>query len=655
MRVNSAEGSDGTMHHQTNVENIEQQIHQLVFAHREPEVLLSVLAQKFARELEAESCWLSLRPAPGIPPIEATWLQENNTLVGESASLPLPLQDYLAEFPLWQSVAISDLQATSLSSARGGQSWLCRAVMGLTLSFPPQGRATIALAKRSPHNWTYGQQHRLQVTASAARIAFSQIQMQQEIDRYQRYHDLYRHLSQTLHNSSQTDEILRTALEGTARALEVSRGWALQLKYVNPFLTTAAPHPIPQAKVEAIARWSSSGATPLEEGNGIVFSLEESLCCQRAWECSPQALALGDARTILEPNLPGSQEEVLAISSYPGLLMVPLTGRVSAPQERAVVIGFLVFQDPRVRAWQPGEIELADWVSTQASTAILNRKTLQRVQMLVEDRTAQLQRSLEVQAKLYETTRHQVEQLRQLNQLKDEFLSAVSHELNTPLASMRLATRMLRQSELPSERQQKYWEILETELQRESDLIKDLLNFQEIESQSHHLQPQQLDLKPLLEELSVEFESKWMEKGLSLAIAYPQEDIPIRLYTDPDSLKRILIELLTNAGKYSTPQTTVCLNMAWLQEGKNRRLALNLINIGSGISTAEQAYIFEPFRRGERASREAIRGTGLGLALVKSLVQHLEGTIEVSSCQGSSVETCFTLILPMSLSSNRRL
>ena len=84
-------------------------------------------------------------------------------------------------------------------------------------------------------------------------------------------------------------------------------------------------------------------------------------------------------------------------------------------------------------------------VSAQVSTAIIQAETLRQVQSLVEKRTAELRESLAVQAKLYDRTRHQLDQLRQLNQARDEFLSTVSHELRKPLTSMTLAIRMLRQ------------------------------------------------------------------------------------------------------------------------------------------------------------------------------------------------------------------
>lgn len=121
------------------------------------------------------------------------------------------------------------------------------------------------------------------------------------------------------------------------------------------------------------------------------------------------------------------------------------------------------------------------------------------------------------------------------------------------------------------------------------------------------------------------------------------------LQTDLDSVDRILQELLTNAGKYSDPDTAVHLCATHEVNPQNPQIVLTLSNTGPGISLADQDYIFDKFRRGQGVSEQVIQGTGLGLALVKCLVQHLNGTITVSSNQISHSQlwlTCFTLTLP---------
>jgi signal transduction histidine kinase len=254
---------------------------------------------------------------------------------------------------------------------------------------------------------------------------------------------------------------------------------------------------------------------------------------------------------------------------------------------------------------------------------------------------------LEVQAKLYEKTRRQIDQLQQLNQLKEEFMSSMSHELRTPLTTMSLAIRMLRQPELPLERRQKYLSILEQECNKEIDLINDLLSLQRLESDQSHLQPQKIDLMLMIKELAESFEQKWVAKRLTLSVESPAPSL--MLNTDPDSLNRILLELLTNAGKYSDPDTRVCLQVTQQAQQSGNQVVLTLSNTGAGIQETDLKHIFDKFRRGQGVTQQAVQGTGLGLALVKCLVQHLNGTIDVSSCPSKDSQTfiiSFTVTLP---------
>ncbi len=123
----------------------------------------------------------------------------------------------------------------------------------------------------------------------------------------------------------------------------------------------------------------------------------------------------------------------------------------------------------------------------------------------------------------------------------------------------------------------------------------------------------------------------------------------LMLNTDPDSLNRILLELLTNAGKYSDPDTTVHLQVTHQVQPSVNQVVLTLTNSGPGISPADLTHIFDKFRRGQGVTQKAVQGTGLGLALVKCLVEHLNGTIDVKSSPSENSQTSltsFTLTLP---------
>jgi signal transduction histidine kinase len=244
-------------------------------------------------------------------------------------------------------------------------------------------------------------------------------------------------------------------------------------------------------------------------------------------------------------------------------------------------------------------------------------------------------------------TRKQIDKLREMNQRMDEFLSTLSHELRTPLTSMMLAIRMLRQADLSPERQAQYLNILEQQCVQETNLINDLLALQELETKQVAFQLQKVDISQVIQEVVNSFSQRWSLKGLQLEMSLPKRS-PV-FNTDLASLNRILLELFTNAGKYADPNSTVRLSVAQ-QPGQQIQIAL--ANIGSGISEEELPYIFDKFRRCQGMTQNAVPGTGLGLALVKSLVQHLNGKVTATSelhQESQSYETTFIVTLPQNL------
>jgi signal transduction histidine kinase len=272
----------------------------------------------------------------------------------------------------------------------------------------------------------------------------------------------------------------------------------------------------------------------------------------------------------------------------------------------------------------------------------ISKQSMRQVQAIADERTAQLQSSQNLLSKLQEANRRRIKQLDDNNRLKDEFISTISHELRTPLTSMSLAIRMLRQPNLDETRHTKYLEILEQQCTQEINLINDLLTLQQLESKQMGTDRQWVDLLALVQPLVDKFLETWASKQLQLQVDLP----PVfNWQTEPESISRILQELLTNAGKFSQPLTTV-----QLQVTVAKQLELRVINHGQLISPEEQTYIFSKFRRGQGVTQQAISGTGLGLALVKSLVQHLQGEISVSSSlvvDDQLAVTCFEILLPL--------
>lgn len=262
------------------------------------------------------------------------------------------------------------------------------------------------------------------------------------------------------------------------------------------------------------------------------------------------------------------------------------------------------------------------------------------------------------QARLYEAAQAQVKELERLNQLKDDFLSTISHELRTPIASMKMVLRLLTtvtdqgqnlMSELakPSNQPSKvvqYLEILHEECDRELALVDDLLSLQHAEAGTYTSQPVLVNLQDLLPHLIEPFDSRAKTHGQTLQINLAP-DLPA-LSLDLLSFNRIITELLSNACKYTPAGESISLAATITQDSSTTNLRnylkITITNTGVEIAAAELSRIFDKFYRIPNNDPWKHGGTGLGLALVKKLVEQMDGAIQVES---KNNQTCFTVQL----------
>lgn len=257
------------------------------------------------------------------------------------------------------------------------------------------------------------------------------------------------------------------------------------------------------------------------------------------------------------------------------------------------------------------------------------------------------------QARLYQTAQIQVQVLEELNQLKDDFLSTVSHELRTPIANMKMAIHMLKLAPT-EERRDRYLEILQSECVREADLINDLLDLQRLASGTKVLDLETIPLQSWAVEMVKPFRERTQSREQTLQVNLP-DNLP-SLISDPACLNRILAELLNNACKYTPPGEHITLTIQVRPHSYNTEMAraegfastgivqLIVCNSGVEIPANQLPHLFEKFYRVPGADRWKQGGTGLGLALVQKLAEHLGGTIRVES---NSNRTCFTVELPI--------
>jgi signal transduction histidine kinase len=621
------------------------QITQVVVTSLQPETALSKIAAILGEAFAVDACLISVstnQPQRQVAHWFANPFANHNATTQQTEVLDTYAVIAAANA---DSLVISDLQTEVISAS---QTLPFRAVMTVETRFQGQVNGVISLLRSHPHSWTDAEVATLNTTSDQVAVAISQVLLQQQVLKQAQYQSLIRRLTMSIQDCVELPKILKLAIDGTAQALHVKRGFVLRLKYWDP-RDSIRSHVdrVPRARVIVECEWQQEvrqtaidvEPAPQAETVSPSFWVSDCVLCRHAVSTS------GALTLTAESEFPASIDSIgiapiFDPTQMPALLLVPL-------ESKNKLLGFIALQHDQPRTWQPDEIELAELVSAQISSAIIQTETLRQVESLVEERTSQLQQSLELQAKLYEITRKQIEKLREMNQRMDEFLSTLSHELRTPLTSMMLAIRMLREVELPADRRTQYLNILEQQCAQETNLINDLLALQELETKQVHIQLQKVDLKQVVTDLTQPFYQRWGLKGLNLEIDLPKRSLTLN--TDLSSLNRILLELLTNAGKYSDPNSTVFLKVT---QQPDQQIAFTLANYGPGISEEELPHIFEKFRRCQGMTQNAVPGTGLGLALVKSLVQHLNGTITATSIplEGHH-ETCFTVLLPQNLES----
>ena len=252
------------------------------------------------------------------------------------------------------------------------------------------------------------------------------------------------------------------------------------------------------------------------------------------------------------------------------------------------------------------------------------------------------------QSRLYQAAQQQVLELERLNQLKDDFLSTVSHELRSPMSNIKLATQLLEISLnhlglLTDESSpiHRYFKILQEEEDREINLINDLLDLARLDAGTEPLSFAPIDLQSYIPYLAETFVERMEQQQQQLAIHIP-DDVPL-FTTDLPFFERILSELLHNACKYTPAREQITVSA----QSSSATLMIFVSNTGVEIPEAECDRVFNKFYRIPNNDPWRHGGTGLGLALVKKLTERLGGSICLESGHG---QTTFILEFETSLS-----
>jgi signal transduction histidine kinase len=226
-----------------------------------------------------------------------------------------------------------------------------------------------------------------------------------------------------------------------------------------------------------------------------------------------------------------------------------------------------------------------------------------------------------------------------LARLKTEFVANVSHELKTPLALIRLfgETLLLDRVRDPA-KARGYHEIIVRESERLTHLVNNVLDFASIEAGQKKFDPEPTDLGRLVEDTVAAYRLQLEERGFQVSMEIAPGLPPIE--ADPDAVGQALLNLLDNAVKYSTDRKEVAVRVERVQG--TVRVAVS--DRGMGIFPRETRRVFETFYRSPAARRTGTRGSGLGLSLVRHILEAHGGSVELVSAPGKG--STFTLVFP---------
>jgi signal transduction histidine kinase len=343
---------------------------------------------------------------------------------------------------------------------------------------------------------------------------------------------------------------------------------------------------------------------------------------------------------LVMPGMSGDQL-VQAIRNSPELDDTPVV-LLTARTEEALRVRLLRegAQDYLLKPFAADELRarVANLISMKRTRQVLqNELTGQTHDLeLLAREVAHQKRELQAALELMRAAREQAEQA---SRLKSGFLAMVSHELRTPLAALQLQLERLERSsvrELPHDKHVLVRR-MGNSVGRLYGLIEGLLQYARIESGRFSVRTEPLDVGQMASEVLDELRSIADEKGLSLRLDVESE-IP-GFEGDRDLIRLILMHLVENGLKF-TEQGQVRVSVGF----DDRSCRLTVVDSGPGIPRDQQARIFQPFEPGENVRRKHLPGIGLGLSLVRQMVDALGGSITLTSRVGHG--TKFSVRLP---------
>ena len=559
------------------------------------EELLSSISRVVGQTLESSYC--ILRPHIGGQFSAESVIYQSLSINSDTSPNPYSVLGGISE-TVW---SVPEIQAFDISTLDEDQTnsvaiQACRSLrITSTLMVPLTCRhelvGVLALHQVDENRvWQADEIELLGMVADQAALALAQAQSYEQVRSLAKREALINTITTAIRSSLEPQEIFASITSQLGQALMVD-GCTLSLWRSNDQYVECVG--LYDADLPALAT-PEELATALPKSNILISQNPVLLKLQETQApVSLPDLSLHPEMNVLEMR-----------SSSKALLVLPLLS------DGKIIGSISLKQNTRIRHWTQSEIRLVESVAEQASIAVQ-------------------------QANLFQTTRQQAEKLIELDRAKTEFFQNISHEFRTPLTLMLgpLETAVSQKVGLSVDQSS----IALRSSRRLLRLVNQLLDLQRLDAGEMRCRFQSCDLADFVHQIVETFGAYCEKKGIQLlSLLQPCEPV----YLDLEKFDKVVYNLLSNAMKFTPSGGTITVSLEPLGDS----VLLSVKDTGIGIRQDQISVLFERFRQAEGSVNRRYEGTGLGLALVKELVEIHGGQIQVSSEYGAG--SVFALTLP---------
>ena len=238
---------------------------------------------------------------------------------------------------------------------------------------------------------------------------------------------------------------------------------------------------------------------------------------------------------------------------------------------------------------------------------------------------------------LVKSVNHMALELSRMEQMRQEFIANVSHEIQSPLTSIRGFAQVLRNDRLSPEERLRYLSIIEAESARLSKLSDNLLKLASLEAETVSFQPKSYSLDKQIRNIVLSCEPQWVAKEIEMEVMLDE----VTITADEAMMGQVWLNLIHNSIKFTPDGGRVRIDLQRCGE----KVECKISDTGIGIAEADRARIFERFFKADKSRERSNKGSGLGLAITKKIIEMHHGSIGVESKPGEG--STFTVFLPV--------